>query len=388
MSQFMLQNTPGSLDNHAEGCTEQSKLSLWLKQYAFNDDVTAAFHQNGVNSLDDLHLLDNAKDIKDFVNSLDIKAFITKKKLINAINELQNQTALKNQNNDDEEKIPQSLKSRKICWEAIDDKLRKKERVKIQSNKHKNVKIDKINEKDKDTFQTHECVGYFVYFEVAGDMIKESWDDAFIRGASATVGITLVTVIPILPALFGYCKYKCKKCESYKKKYNVESKKFNDKLSEIKKSETFILPKLKELQKQEQTLNSHSFELERFCDLNHKSRVVMVIGPTGFGKSLVCNRLLGNVQDIDDISELKQSTAEFQVAMTGNAESVTNKLEKKSKIVYMKDCNEQQTFILSVIDTPGAFDSTGNDNDYNNMMSHYFGACGGINVFVILFKFG
>eukprot|EP01083_Nonionella_stella_P213495 769999_1 len=112
----------------------------------------------------------------------------------------------------------------------------------------------------------------------------------------------------------------------------------------------------------------------------------MVIGPTGFGKSLIANRLLGNEHDIDHIMESNE--CDFNVGQSGNAESVTKELNKKSKIVHMTtEENKDDSFVLSVVDTPGAFDSNDNDDDYNNVMSHYLDACGGINVFVIFFRF-
>ena len=63
---------------------------------------------------------------------------------------------------------------------------------------------------------------------------------------------------------------------------------------------------------------------------------------------------------------------------------------KKSKIVHIKTGGKmdgERSFIFSVIDTPGAFDTKYNDEHYNNMMTHYFNASGGINLFAIFFKF-
>ena len=52
---------------------------------------------------------------------------------------------------------------------------------------------------------------------------------------------------------------------------------------------------------------------------------------------------------------------------------MTNKLSKKSKIaiVWVTDADQETSSILSIVDTLGAFDSDGNDNQYNNMMTYF-----------------
>eukprot|EP01084_Bolivina_argentea_P215307 365524_1 len=323
-------------------------------------------------------MLDTDQDIKEVVDSLGIKKVIIKKKLIKAIKGIQNTMEVKQDNDDNDEK--KSMQRKTIRWEDVDSKMVNIQRIQIQSNKHKTVQIDKTNSTSKDMLSEKKVnMSYFA-------PVTREWK----RGISGDIGVIIIatcmlidTIIPLFPVIYVYDKNQENSRVIHTKERNAQSKIFNNKLSQIKQCEEWIFPKIKELQKQEQTLNNQFFELERFCDLGDKSRVVMMIGPTGFGKSLISNRLLGNNNDIDHISESKE--CDFPVAKIGNADSVTDKLTKKSKIIHI---NEEESFVLSVVDTPGAFDSKGNDNDHNNMMAHYFEACGGINVFGIVFQFG
>eukprot|EP01084_Bolivina_argentea_P215305 365516_1 len=323
-------------------------------------------------------MLDTDQDIKEVVDSLGIKKVIIKKKLIKAIKGIQNTMEVKQDNDDNDEK--KSMQRKTIRWEDVDSKMVNIQRIQIQSNKHKTVQIDKTNSTSKHMLSEKRVnMSYF-------SLVTRSWKQGISGKISASIlapAVVLETVIPILPVIYVYDKNQENSRVIHTKERNAQSKIFNNKLSQIKQCEEWIFPKIKELQKQEQTLNNQFFELERFCDLGDKSRVVMMIGPTGFGKSLISNRLLGNNNDIDHISESKE--CDFPVAKIGNADSVTDKLTKKSKIIHI---NEEESFVLSVVDTPGAFDSKGNDNDHNNMMAHYFEACGGINVFGIVFQFG
>eukprot|EP01083_Nonionella_stella_P016666 46568_1 len=293
-----------------------------------------------------------------------------------------------------------SVKRKTIRWAALESKIEKKYiKIKIQSNKNKQIKMDKTKEENKQRLSERRREYYWGnadgYFNEMGKTIQHGYES---RGATAAglggLCIVVGTIIPILPVWYAMDKrnqFNEDENLKHKENYNTQSKAFNAKLKQVKQSEEGILSKRKQLKQQEDTLNSHCFDLEfeRVSGVCNDSRVVMVIGPTGFGKSLIANRLLGNEHDIDDIEESSESKqCDFSVAQSGNAKSVTNKLDGKSKIVHIATGEDtEDSFVLSVVDTPGAFDSKGNDDDYNNMMTHYFRACGGINVFAIFFRF-
>eukprot|EP01083_Nonionella_stella_P016667 46569_1 len=393
MAHCFVESTAGETEGNNNGLKQQH-MSQWLTQHGLNANVVTVLHQNDVDSLDDLKLLESEQDINEFVSSLGIKGFIVKKKLTNAIKSFQDEIKSKHDHCDNDEKeAPKDLKRKAIRWEALGNKLEKKDTIKIQSNKSEEIKIRKTAQEHKQRLsEWRQEYGEIEngYFGGLGQHIKDTYEhDGVITAGLASVLYTALTIIPILPLAYATIKSNQHKEDqnlTHKKHCNAQSKTFNDKLTQIKQSEQWILSKQKELKQQEQRLNSHSFELERICGIHNKSRVVMVIGPTGFGKSLIANRLLGNEHDIDDIMESKE--CDFTVAEGGNTKSVTNKLNKKSKIVHITaGKNKEDSFVLSVVDTPGAFDSKGNDDDYNNMMTHYFRACGGINVFAIFFRF-
>eukprot|EP01083_Nonionella_stella_P297751 1010911_1 len=89
-----------SFDGELEGRSgddEQQRIASWVKQHGLKDNVLSAFHHNDVDSLNDLALLENEEDITEFVDSLGINAFVTKKKLTNAIRT--SQTKMKPTNN-------------------------------------------------------------------------------------------------------------------------------------------------------------------------------------------------------------------------------------------------------------------------------------------------
>ena len=127
----------------------------------------------------------------------------------------------------------------------------------------------------------------------------------------------------------------------------------------------------------------------------------MIIGPTGTGKSVLANRLSGNVgQDVYNLSELSENkddtSIDFLVSEFGNTNPTTqglkhvtnhvwifpqsddNELEVKNNI--NDSCNEEKTtqlvvkiskqtcayFNLSVVDTRGAFDPGDSNNRNNN----------------------
>ena len=77
------------LNDQNGGKLNEPLLSKWGKQHGLNDNVMIALKKNEINSLQDLEMLENDQDIKEFVNELSIKPFIMKKKLTKAIKSLQ-----------------------------------------------------------------------------------------------------------------------------------------------------------------------------------------------------------------------------------------------------------------------------------------------------------
>eukprot|EP01084_Bolivina_argentea_P048556 89447_1 len=392
----MLENTASGADTHEGGYQEQTPFTLWKEEHKLNDNVINILHENDVTSLNDLKLFDDDEEVKEFVNSLGIKKFIVKKKLINAIKALKNKTKPKKEfdnelnvshndlgmynsnsinqqsfGNNDNTKI---TKGKIIYWESVKNVMTTNDIIQIKSNKAQNIEMKTTNEKTKKQLIKNEKIDETGYFEAVKHVIKKGFWDQGVGGKIVAVPMTIAagvyTIVPLLPALYYPARYllnkPIKKQLKSKDNYNTQSKIFNDKLKQTKQLEKHILLKFSKLEKQEKKLNSYNFAMERFYNLNNKSKIIMVIGPTGFGKSLVANRLLGNKEDIDNISESKE--CEFKVAMTGNTNSVTNTLNKKSKIVNIingkeeKEKEKEESYILSVIDTPGAFDSNGCDN--------------------------
>lgn len=290
------------------------------------------------------------------------------------------------------------MKGRRIEWKPVIIPS-STQKIAIQSNKHEDIKIQRTDKTDEKMMSedAKDILGIMKdgFFRGTGNVIKENWRndghiyENILSGVAGTVSAALISIIPIHPIAYAVDVIRQNQIDknlSNKKECNIDITDFNAYLKEIKDLETRILSKRHELKEQEEKLNSYSFALERILNCSNKSKVVVVIGPTGFGKSLVCNRLLGNKQDIDDIEDSK--TCDFKVSQTGDTESHTTELSKKEKHIIINENGIETSFMLSVIDTPGAFDSKGSDDEYNNLMSHYFAACGGINVFCIFFKFG
>eukprot|EP01084_Bolivina_argentea_P111615 199094_1 len=161
---------------------------------------------------------------------------------------------------------------------------------------------------------------------------------------------------------------------------------FNVQLQRLKDIEEKVIPKAKELQQQEEKINNKTFQIER--ESTSSSKVLLCVGPTGYGKSLICNRLLGDDDDIGCLEESKETL--FKVAEFGDPESQTSALLKETKDVFIFT-NESvpiSFFRLSVVDSPGSFDSQGNDLHVLNCMKEFFYSSGGINIFCLFFKFG
>ena len=99
-------------------------------------------------------------------------------------------------------------------------------------------------------------------------------------------------------------------------------------------------------------------------------RQVVLIGPTGSGKSLFANRLSGYQGDSD-------ANGYFQASE--NMQSCTTKLSKL--IVY-----NLHAVNISVLDTPGIFDSDDRDIVYQHNLINYLQGSNGINSFLLILK--
>ena len=91
MAQTKVQITCGSMNDQIEGIHNETPLSVWGKQHGLSENVMIALTNNDVTSINDLKILENDQDIKEFVASLSIQSYIMRRKLINAIKAMQNE---------------------------------------------------------------------------------------------------------------------------------------------------------------------------------------------------------------------------------------------------------------------------------------------------------
>ena len=200
-------------------------------------------------------------------------------------------------------------------------------------------------------------------------------------GGAAVAG---VAVVGGLIALGSYKIYETidLKVKNTKKQadiaiYNVKVKGYNDRREELT-SKVHSLSQ--SIEAQEAKLDTNDFYMERRASA---SKVVVVVGPTGYGKSLFCHRIVGNDMAVDELEEM--DTAYFNVADYGQAEPETSELGKHRVGVRLIRKGKTSQFHLSMVDTVGAYDAE--DEHQKNSVAMYFRASGGINMFCIFFKF-
>jgi len=102
-------------------------------------------------------------------------------------------------------------------------------------------------------------------------------------------------------------------------------------------------------------------------------KTIILIGSTGHGKSTIANRLCND-------KSLKGNEKDFNAG--NGVVSETKRIQKT--VVH----NEITNKVISVVDTPGFFDSDGRDRQIYNDMIEYLRGCGGVNAFVIVYKKG
>ena len=163
--------------------------------------------------------------------------------------------------------------------------------------------------------------------------------------------------------------------------YNKKLKEMENTVHKAKSLDEQIQINTRRLKKDEEKLDNPVFRLER---LFPDGKVILVIGPCGWGKSLLCNRLMGNTKDASEMED----NAIYKVGNGMN--SVTAELRKVTKQVNIVTSTNtlKHKFKLSVVDSPGQFDSEYKDEIGFNDLKEYFHACGGVTIFCIVFKFG
>eukprot|EP01084_Bolivina_argentea_P142538 250396_1 len=98
-------------------------------------------------------------------------------------------------------------------------------------------------------------------------------------------------------------------------------------------------------------------------------RKIVLLGNTGGGKSTFANRLCGD-------HSLKCNAGLFKIS-----NEIQSETQDINKVVIQTNNFDYK---LSVIDTPGNFDSYGNDRMHANNLVEYLKGCGGVNSFVIV----
>ena len=71
---------------------DETQFCSWAKQNGLNNNILILLKEDGITSLNDLkEYIKNDDEIKQFVNDLEIKSLVIRKKLITAIKAIQNE---------------------------------------------------------------------------------------------------------------------------------------------------------------------------------------------------------------------------------------------------------------------------------------------------------
>jgi len=219
-------------------------------------------------------------------------------------------------------------------------------------------------------------------------------------GTAGTATTATATTIPLLPIIavgaavlgvvgagLGYkawCDRKVKNAKKREKVTRFDGKRelFKKDLEALQKLTSEVVSLQTAIKKQEAKLDENDFYKERHTAA---SKVVVVVGPTGFGKSTFCHRMCGNDDSKDDLEE--KDPGYFNVAEYGKAEPETTKLSKRRMGVRLTHNDDKSEFELSVVDTVGAYDDDVKEQHHKNIVAEYFSSCGGINMLCIFYKF-
>ena len=115
--------------------------------------------------------------------------------------------------------------------------------------------------------------------------------------------------------------------------------------------------------------NKQIFYLKENEDTN--IRQLVLIGVTGTGKSLFGNRLAGIYGDDD---------ADYFFGVSGDIKSFTKNISKLVVLNFYENVN------ISILDTPGIFDTENEDIINQNNLIKYLKGSGGINAFLLILK--
>ena len=189
--------------------------------------------------------------------------------------------------------------------------------------------------------------------------------------------------------------------ESNNNNKNKLIQQYNSMIKDFNNAKTAFELSWNKLNKQEDILNK-----AKSLSIKHdpKYKTIMAIGITGFGKSVICNRLIGIEGDIADMAENTEEEKEKYNKLGDKAKltfkkthfwvgeensSETRNLDMVRKIVNISIGNTKKKFELTVIDTPGSYDTIKNLNEYfETVMVECCKVVGGINAFLLHFKYG
>ena len=114
---------------------------------------------------------------------------------------------------------------------------------------------------------------------------------------------------------------------------------------------------------------------QALTDHGSSSKIIVLMGKTGVGKSTVANRMIGDTSDVGDKGDQNSNgNAVFRVGKGWASET----LDLKQHTMEFKD-----GLTFTIVDTPGAHGSNGDDDTFNSKIGRYFKKCGGINMLAI-----
>ena len=119
-------------------------------------------------------------------------------------------------------------------------------------------------------------------------------------------------------------------------------------------------------------VNNKASQLKKFDEENLNGSIyrVVMLGKTGTGKSTYGNRMYGDTSEEGNRGPFSTS---------GSETSETTEIKK-----VMVRVGSQK---LSLVDTPGIFDSNKKDRFYANDLVEFLRGCGGVNAFLIFRNF-
>ena len=210
-----------------------------------------------------------------------------------------------------------------------------------------------------------------------------------------TLGLGALAILAVGAAItYDNCQSK------EQKKYN-EREAFNNLVRGYKTKVQNYQKLQKELQNKQNELTAYIKSLDKSELLLHlkaikklsdnKSRIILAIGPTGYGKSLVCNRLFGDKSNIEKIRGDKNRL--FGVASDGDVKSCTDRMTMAASDVEVHMPQQQKNrgddikFKLYATDTVGADDNQGRDVKTEEIILTFCNQIGGVNAFLLFFKY-